>query len=100
MIEARKTDRQSHSHQTSGLEQPKAEEAILRDIPLCTIGDAVTSFLEVPDKFTKGLGIVSRFEMSHLAEWGDSSCLEWQNKSVWYVFLPFIILSYIFAKGN
>jgi hypothetical protein len=66
------------------LEKSKADQAFLQ-APLCTLGDAIASFLEVPDSCTSSLGIVSRHDVEGLQNWDSRGVIKWRPTSIkWY----------------
>ncbi|KAE8454592.1 hypothetical protein EG329_000215 [Mollisiaceae sp. DMI_Dod_QoI] len=49
---------------------------------LCTLGDAIASFLESPDPHTKSLGLVSKDSIINLDDWQNGGTIEWRPRSI------------------
>jgi hypothetical protein len=80
----KKSQSTCHSN-TEELELSK-KNLLLENSALCTLGDAIASFLEIPDYTTRNLGIVSWFQLDpDDISWSDIRSVKWQpSKFRWY----------------
>lgn len=61
-------------------------DLIFKHSTLCTLGDAIASFLEIPDHTTIDLGIISWFEFKEVNKvWSGIKAVKWHPRRFrWY----------------